>query len=79
MWTTILSASAWILFATAIVVGALELLDLLSSGATAQIEPEPWSPLAALGGVARLAGLSAVGIGITRTALAVARPVRLRR
>lgn len=73
---TTVRAALCILLAAAAVGGVLELADLLSGTAPAEVADPAWSPLEALVGFLRVVFLAAGGVAATAAVLSVGRRLR---
>ena len=70
---TTVRASAAILLAAALVVGVLQVVDVVGPGAPVRVADPSWSPLGALAGLGRVALLAALGAAATAIVLALHR------
>ena len=73
MVATTAGASVWLLLAAALVVGALQVVDVVGPGAPVRLAAPSWSPLGALAGLGRVALLAALGAAATAIVLALRR------
>ena len=69
-------ASVWLLLAAALVVGALQVVNVVGPGAPVRLADPSWSPLGALAGLGRVALLAALGAAVTASVLALGRRLR---
>lgn len=73
---TTAAATLWILLASAVVGGVLELAALVSGTAAVDVAHQVWSPLGAVTGLLRVALLATLGFVVSATVLAVGRRLR---
>ena len=63
--STVIRATAWLMLAAAVVMGALALVGVATNSAPVDIVPEAWSPLGAVTGVLRVAFVAALGVAVS--------------